>query len=156
METKMGGIAMKRSNFPDTNDEEYKRSRFLPCALRFLYIDDDEWFSEIEELVSFFRSGEYREYGCANYIQRNFHDLNYIHYTDCWASRMIRRSKNTCFKSKIHEYLYPQEGECKNLHVVANHSGYIYQTPEDLENHFKRNYPLLLDMMKEAMEKAIP
>lgn len=32
---------MKRLNFPDTNDEEYKRSRFLPCALRFLYIDDD-------------------------------------------------------------------------------------------------------------------
>ena len=30
---------MKRSDFPDTNDEEYKRSRFLPCALRFLYID---------------------------------------------------------------------------------------------------------------------
>ena len=119
----------------------------------FLYIDDDEWFSEIEELVSFFRSGEYREYGCANYIQRNFHDLNYIHYTDCWASRMIRRSTNTRFKSKIHEYLYPQEGECKNLHVVANHSGYIYQTPEDLENHFKRNYPLLLDMMKEEPKR---
>lgn len=37
----MGGIVMKRSDFPDTNDEEYKRSRFLPCALRFLYIDDD-------------------------------------------------------------------------------------------------------------------
>lgn len=32
---------MKRSDFPDTNDEEYKRSRFLPCGLRFLYIDDD-------------------------------------------------------------------------------------------------------------------
>ena len=32
---------MKRSDLPDTNDEEYKRSRFLPCALRFLYIDDD-------------------------------------------------------------------------------------------------------------------
>ena len=32
---------MKRVDFPDTNDEEYKRSRFLPCALRFLYIDDD-------------------------------------------------------------------------------------------------------------------
>lgn len=119
----------------------------------FLYIDDDEWFSEIDELVSFFQSGEYREYGCANYIQRNFHDLNYTHYTDCWASRMIRRGKNTCFKSKIHEYLYPQEGEGKNLHVIANHSGYIYQTAADLENHFQRNYPLLLEMMKEEPER---
>lgn len=119
----------------------------------FLYIDDDEWFADIDELLSFFQSGEYREYGCANYIQRNFHDLDYTHYTDCWASRMIRIGKNTCFKSKIHEYLYPQEGECKNLHVIANHSGYIYQTAEDLENHFKRNYPLLLDMMKEEPER---
>lgn len=32
---------MKRSDFPDTNDEEHKSSRFLPCALRFLCIDDD-------------------------------------------------------------------------------------------------------------------
>lgn len=31
---------MKRSDFPDTNDEEYKRSRFLPCAMQFLYLDD--------------------------------------------------------------------------------------------------------------------
>ena len=31
---------MKRVDFPDTNDEEYKRSRFLPCAMKFLYLDD--------------------------------------------------------------------------------------------------------------------
>ena len=31
---------MKRVDFPDTNDEEYKRSRFLPCAMQFLYLDD--------------------------------------------------------------------------------------------------------------------
>ena len=32
---------MKRSDFPDTNDEEYKCSRSLPCGLQFHYIDDD-------------------------------------------------------------------------------------------------------------------
>ena len=119
----------------------------------FLYLDDDEWFADYAELVRFFQSGEYKKYGCANYIQRNFHDPEYMHYSDAWASRMIRLGKNTRFRSKIHEYLYPQEGEGINLHVIVNHSGYIYQTEEDKEKHFKRNYPLLLDMMKEEPQR---
>lgn len=32
---------MKRSDFPDTNDAEYAHSRSLPCAMQFLYLDDD-------------------------------------------------------------------------------------------------------------------
>lgn len=35
-----GGVPIKRVDFPDTNDEEYKHSRFLPCAMQFLYLDD--------------------------------------------------------------------------------------------------------------------
>ena len=119
----------------------------------FLYIDDDEWFEDVEELLSFFQSGEYKKYGCANYIQRNYHDPKLVNYSDSWASRMIRRGENTRFCSKIHEYLYPQEGECKNIHAVVGHTGYIYQTKEDKLQHFERNYPLLLDMMKEEPER---
>lgn len=119
----------------------------------FLYIDDDEWFEDIGELIQFFSSGEYKKYGCANYIQRNYHDPKLINYSDAWASRMIRIGKDTHFCSKIHEYLEPQVGECKNLHVIAGHTGYIYQTHEDRIKHFERNYPLLLDMMKEEPER---
>ncbi len=119
----------------------------------FLYLDDDEWFVEIDELISFFQSGEYREYGGADYIQRNFYDQSYINYSDSWASRMIRRDEDTHFKSKIHEYLEPLRGKCKYLHAVVNHSGYIFVTKEDKMRHFERNYTLLQEMAKEEPDE---
>lgn len=118
----------------------------------FLFLDDDEWFVEIEELVRFFRSGEYHKYGCANYIVRNFYDPSYVNYSDSWVSRMVRIEKDTCFKSKIHEYLYPANGKCKAISSIANHSGYIYATKEDRRKHFERNAKLLLDMIEEEPE----
>ncbi len=115
----------------------------------FMFVDDDEWFVETEELIDFFQSGEYRSYGGANYIQRNFYDRKYVNYSDSWASRLIRLDKDTRFRSKIHEYLYPLRGKCKYIHAVVNHSGYIYATEEDKRRHFERNYTLLLEMIEE-------
>lgn len=119
----------------------------------FLYIDDDEWFEDTKELVTFFKSGEYRHYGYANYVQRNFLDPEYKTYSDTWVSRMIRMSQDTHFKSKIHEYLTPVYGAGRNLNVIANHTGYIYTTEEDRKKRYERNAPLLREMMQEEPEE---
>lgn len=119
----------------------------------FLFVDDDEWFVDIDELVQFFRSGEYRSYGCANYIQRNFYDVKLVNYSDSWVSRMIRLNKDTHFRSKIHEYLYPAPGKCKYLHSIVHHTGYIFVTDENKRKHFERNSVLLFDMIKEEPER---
>ena len=100
----------------------------------FLTLDDDEWF--VEPLLDFFQSGEYRRYGCANYLVRNFYDIKYRHYSDAWVSRMIRLSKDTHYESKIHEYLYPEHGECKNIEALAYHSGFFYIDEEARLKHF--------------------
>ena len=34
----------------------------------FMYIDDDEWFENVDELVSFFNSEEEKEYASASYV----------------------------------------------------------------------------------------
>lgn len=115
----------------------------------FLFLDDDEWFVEIEPLVKFFQSGEYKKYGYAHYRVRNFYDPNYAYYSDSWVSRMIRLDKDTHFKGKIHEHFYPVYGECKYIDALAYHSGYIFITEEEKRAHFERNATLLLDMMKE-------
>lgn len=115
----------------------------------FLFLDDDEWFVEIDELIRFFKSSEYKKYGCANYLVRNFYDINFSNYVDCWVSRMIRLDAETEFRSKVHEYLYPVKGKCKALYARVNHSGYIYATLEERHAHFERNSSLLLDMIKE-------
>ena len=119
----------------------------------FLTVDDDEWFVEIQPLIDFFQSGEYKNYGCANYLVRNFYDSKYRYYSDAWVSRMIRLSKETHYESKIHEYLYPVEGECKNIEALAYHSGYIFTTEEGRLEHFKRNERLLRKMINEEPKR---
>lgn len=136
------------NNFSAARNETVKRAK----GEWYLYIDDDEWFVELDELFAFFETGEYKKYGCANYIQRNFHDPDLQHYSDSWASRMIRMTPETHFESKIHEYLEPVPGECKNLHVVANHTGYITVTEEDKRKRYDRNSVLLKEMIEEQPE----
>lgn len=115
----------------------------------FMYLDDDEWFVETEELIAFFTSGEYKAYGRASYIQRNFLDMEATQYTDSWVSRMIRLRPDTHFESKIHEYMMPQEGNVKGLHAIVHHFGYFYETEEALWAHYERNRVLLEEMAAE-------
>lgn len=119
----------------------------------FLTLDDDEWFVESQPIIDFFKTGEYQKYGCANYLVRNFYDSQYQHYTDAWVSRMIRLSKETHYESKIHEYLYPVEGECKNIEAMAYHSGYIFASKEARLEHFRRNEQLLHKMIGEEPDR---
>lgn len=119
----------------------------------FLFLDDDEWFVETDELFAFFESGEYKKYGCANYIQRNFMDSKLTFFSDSWVSRIIRLEKDTHFESRIHEYLTPVNGRCKNIKAVANHTGYIFATEADKRRHFERNSVLLLEMIKEEPKR---
>lgn len=116
----------------------------------FLYVDDDEWFDDdMSEMIEFFRSGEYKDYGYANYKTRDYIDPGLNYYSDTWASRMIRIDPDTHFKSKIHEHFEPVRGKLKSLNCHTHHVGYIYKSHEDLMKHFHRNEPLLREMMEE-------
>lgn len=115
----------------------------------FLYIDDDENFVDVKELVDFFQSGEYKKYGQACYIQRNYTDLKGERYQDMWVSRMIRMTKETHFQDRIHEYLTPAQGGYKLINSWVDHYGYAYTSPEEKRRHEQRN----LDLLKEALEE---
>lgn len=120
----------------------------------FLYIDDDEWFTDVTEIVDFFTSGEYEKYGRAHYIQRNFRDMEGVSYSDDWVGRMTRLTKETRFVGCIHEYLSPSLENCKLLHSPANHFGYLYDSREKMYRHSNRNITLLLKMLRQ--EKGRP
>lgn len=115
----------------------------------YLYLDDDEWFVDVEELVDFFKTGDYKNYGYASYIQRNFLDRAGSQYSDSWVSRMIKRTEETHFVSKIHEYMTPQTGNCRGIRSIVHHYGYIYDTEEELWNHYERNVVLIKEMLQE-------
>ena len=115
----------------------------------FLFIDDDEWFENVDEIVDFFQSGEYKNYDQANYIVRNYLDLDGKTYSDTWGSRMIKLCEDTRFYSSIHEYLMPVGTKMKCLHSYVHHYGYVFKSTEEKYSHSKRNISLLLDMIKQ-------
>lgn len=118
----------------------------------FLYLDDDEWFIDVDAILAFFQSGEYRQYGQALYIQRNYQDYDETFYTDSWVSRMIRLDEDTHFESSIHEYLFPVKGEHKLLRSIVKHFGYIFDTEEEKYAHSKRNVRLLQNMFQKEKD----
>lgn len=123
------------------------------CALEkangewFLYLDDDEWFEDTEPIVSFLQSEESREYDQAVYKARNYSNKQGTKYTDEWVSRMIRLQPDTRFVGKVHEYLSPARGKCRQIDAYVHHYGYAFQNAADKEKHFRRNEPLVLEMI---------
>lgn len=115
----------------------------------FMFLDDDEWFVDVEDLILFFASGEYKQYGVANYRIRNLYDVDFVQYSDGWVSRMIRIDEDTRFVGKIHEYFTPLRGETKEINSMVYHSGYIFDSWEKRIAHFKRNESLLIDVIRE-------
>lgn len=137
------------NDFAKARNEGLERAR----GEWFLYLDDDEWFVEVDAIIDFFQSGEYKKYGYANYIVRNFQDADYTRYTDDLVSRMVRLGDTVRFVSKIHEHFTPITMERKDLHARANHDGYIFDTPEKQEAHFQRNHALLWEMFQKEPQK---
>lgn len=143
--------ADKIENFTWIKDFSAARNATLKMAEGewYMYLDDDEWFVETEDLIEFFRSGEYKNYGYANYIQRNYLDYEGSQWADAWVSRVIKRVPELHFESKIHEYMMPMEGDCKVFYSYVDHYGYIYDSEEKLWQHYERNSSLLKEMIQE-------
>jgi len=132
-------------DFAKARNEGLKRAK----GKWFMFLDDDEWFVDIKELVEFFRSGEYLGYERANYQVRNFYDPAFVQYNDCWVSRMNRIDEDSRFVGKVHEYMEPCRGKEKHIQALAYHSGYVFSTEEDRAKHAQRNIVLLEEALKD-------
>ncbi len=113
----------------------------------FLYLDDDEWFEDVEEILQFFKSGEYLNYNSASYVQRNYNNWEGTQYGDTFVGRMARMFPDTHFQFPIHECITPYLYPSKNLNSYVHHYGYV-KTGEEIPR-FDRNVPLLLQALKE-------
>lgn len=114
----------------------------------FLFLDDDEWFEDVSEIIDFFQSGEYREYGFAVYTQRNYANSEGTQYSDLTVSRMVKLEKDISFQYSIHECFNRIPGKTKVFHSYVHHFGYVYQTKEQQMLHARRNIDLLLEEHK--------
>jgi len=113
----------------------------------FLYVDDDEWFGDVSEIISFFNSGECNSYGYAAYYLNNYAAGGGISRT--LMGRFVRRTPETRFKGRVHEQLLPIYPPCKQFSAEAYHKGYCYATEEEKKQHQQRNMVLLRQELEE-------
>lgn len=109
----------------------------------FMFMDDDEWFEDITEIVEFFKSGEYKKYNCANYKIRSYTNKEGA-YSSAALFRMVKREKETRFVSRVHEHIQPVKVPVKEFSAFIHHYGYAFETDEERFAHSERNIRLLL------------
>ena len=119
-----------------------------------MFLDDDEWFETTKELEDFFLSGKYKEYNAASYVVRNYHNYEGTSWSDFEAVRLAKREKNSAFEGKIHEYLTPLRLPFCYLGDYVHHYGYVFNTPQERNEHAWRNIRLLLEMRKAVPENV--
>lgn len=116
----------------------------------FLFIDDDEWFDDVEEICDFFLSGEYKRYRSAHYIQRNYQNWDGTEFSDFSAFRMVRRLPQSRFQGAIHEELRPRLEPCRYFQTCVHHYGYAHlNTDKNNNQKTTRNIRMLLRSIQE-------
>ena len=131
------------------NDFSAARNALLEHASGewFLYLDDDEWFEDVQEIIEFFTSGDYKKYNSAYYQVRNYNAKGT--YSTTVVGRMIRRREDTHFVGRIHEGFHKVYGPSKQFSSYAHHVGYVNETPEKAKKKQERNMVLLQEEWKE-------
>ena len=116
-----------------------------------MYMDDDEWFEDVTEIIDFFNTGEYQGYGMAAYTQRNYLEKDGSVYTDLLVGRMTKLAPDTRFIYRIHEYFNHVRGRTKKFNAYVHHYGYVYASAKEARAHSMRNIRLLLEVLNKRM-----
>lgn len=116
----------------------------------FLYVDDDEWFEDVQEIIEFFQSGESDNYGQGVYYIRNYSSDG--NYTIALVSRFFRRTATTRFVGKVHEEMKDVYLPKKMFSICAYHSGYAFKNEEERVKKQNRNISIL---EKEIVEQGL-
>ena len=129
-----------RDDFAWAREQNLKRAR----GKWYMYIDADEIFQDTAELIGFFNSGEYKEYGSATFEMKNFLNVEGTNAAMFSPMRLYRRDKDTRWYGKIHEHIKPVKYPQKKLTSLVLHYGYAYETVEQkLEKHERNIVPML-------------
>lgn len=115
----------------------------------FCYLDDDEWFEDVSEIISFFEDGEYKGYKSASYLVRNYSDYSGQEYMAAKVGRMTVLTPQSRFQGTIHELLSPFVKPEKVFSAFVHHYGYVKRENRDQSSKAVRNLPLLQRELKE-------
>ena len=122
-------------------------------GLWYMSIDDDEWFEDVEDILRFFKSGEYKKYTYASYIQRNYTDSEGTEIHDIHTFRVALITPELHFEGRIHD-AFTVVGKCKQLSSYAHHYGFVNDRQEEMQVKFQRNVSILVQDVFEYPENT--
>ncbi|WP_281165277.1 glycosyltransferase [Liquorilactobacillus sicerae] len=109
----------------------------------FLFIDDDEWFEDVSELVAFFKEPAAMKHYCAlAFNKHNYFSVGSDSYNDIMVTQCTRLFKSTKFRHPIHENLHPIVSPIKHVNCYVHHYGYA---GERINRKLDRNKPLMIE-----------
>lgn len=135
-----------KGDYAQARNEVLKRAK----GEWYMSLDGDEIFTDVSEIIEFFRSGEYRDYNAGTYVIRSFNDHAETAYSDFNAGRMVQMTENTAYEGRIHEQLFPFLEPVKYFKTIVKHYGYLTDGAEMWAAHEKsqRNIRLLEKELK--------
>ena len=129
-----------RDDFAWARDQTLTRSR----GKWYMYVDADEIFQNVDDIIEFFNSGEFKNFSCATFEIKNFLNVELSRYSMFSGMRLFKREKDTRWYGKIHEHIKPVKLPAKNLNSIASHYGYVHESQEDkLAKHNRNLKPML-------------
>ncbi|MDE7231306.1 MAG: glycosyltransferase [Oscillospiraceae bacterium] len=121
----------------------------------YMFLDADEIIADCTELINFFNSGEYKDYGSATIVVKNYNDLSNMDIFNSYnLHRLTALADGVRFTKAIHENFSHYFTPIKNLNTVADHYGYVYKDGDKLldvaEKKTARNLELLFRELEEG------
>lgn len=120
----------------------------------YMFIDADEIFTKTDELINFFKSGEYKSYNSATITIRSYKDYEKTDYADFMAPRLTKILPDTKFIRRIHEGLTTYNYPLKNIDCLLDHFGYV-MTDDTAVSKGERNLPLLMKELEEDPDNSM-
>lgn len=122
----------------------------------YMFLDADEIIKDCTELIEFFNSGEYKKYGSASIVIRNYNDLAKMDlFNNISLKRLTALQNGVRFTKAIHEHFDRDILPCRNLtNTIADHYGYVYKDGDKILDTAKiktsRNLELLFQELEEG------
>lgn len=112
----------------------------------FMAVDGDEIFISCDDIIDFFKSGEYKQFNSACYTQRNYADPDRTgRYIDRYVPRMTRLLPETKYINAVHERFNTYGQPVRLLTDIADHYGYVKAMAGEKA---KRNAAILLKRLE--------
>lgn len=133
-------------NFPWCNNMSAVRNTGIYHSLGewYLSIDDDEWFESVDEIIDFFKTGNYLNYNAATYIQRNYETSSGETWSDLPALRIAKITPELHFEGRIHDSLITKGGELCQIPAYVHHYGFVKDQADKKAAKYIRNVSYLL------------